>query len=386
MCGVCGDEAGGIHYRVQTCHGCKGFWRRTIQRKMGEKYKCKVGTDLCQVTAETRSQCQRCRYLACVRAGMVSDIVMNRQRRLDREMREGKLEGLGTERKESRKKNDNDLFELFETIHCTSLDHIVTGDVAASMDGAYNFVETLMLHSIGQRDVRDLIVSAHVEVAMIHLLAILPSSHLVTIPVLGELAPIISCLTTKEKLLTKLLVASRPRMTWPQESRLELGVFWDMLGGLVKRTCSKDRMDVVGKVVYIVEALTHYFSPSTLVSILKKAMEDTGHPLDRIPNQVSSPVNLHTQSLIEFSYLPPTFHKSLPFLPNPIRFSTYPQNHPFHTPTIHITSPNNSPVLPSYLPQYSIYPPYTLHTYPAHSPLPSLTLPYHPVQIPTPSP
>ena len=104
VCGVCGGEAGGIHYRVQTCHGCKGFWRRTIQRKMGEKYKCKVGTDQCQVTAETRSQCQRCRYLACVRAGMVSHIALNRQRRLDRKKREGKSEGLRTEKEEERDK------------------------------------------------------------------------------------------------------------------------------------------------------------------------------------------------------------------------------------------------------------------------------------------
>ena len=330
VCGVCGGEAGGIHYRVQTCHGCKGFWRRTIQRKMGEKYKCKVGTDHCQVTAE---------------------------------------------KEEERDKKDKYLFELLETIDCTSLDHIVTGDVTASMDGAYTFVESLMLHVMGQRDVRDLIVSAHIEVGMIHLLAILPPSHLVTIPVLGQLAPIISCLTTKEKLLTKLLVASRPRMTWPQESTLELGVFWEMLGGLVKRSCSKDRLDMVGKVLYMVEALTHYFSPSTLVSILKKAMGNTGNPLHRLSNQVSSPVDLHTQSLIKLSYFLHTFHKSLPFLPNPIQFPTYP-HHSLHSPTLL----HNSPVVPPYLSQYSIYPPYTVHTYP------SLTLPYHPVQIPTPSP
>ena len=219
---------------------------------------------------------------------------------------------------------------------------------------------------------------------MIHLLAILPPSHLVTIPVLGELAATISCLTKKEKLLTMLLVASRPRMTWPLESRLELGVFWEMLGGLVKRICSKDRLTVVGKVVYQVEALTHYFSPSTLVSILKKAMEDTSHTLHRVTNQVSSPVDLHRQSLIEFSYLPHTFHLSIPSLYTPIHFPSHPHLHPLHTQTPHLTSSNYSPFVPSYSPQYSLYPPHTLHTYPP-SPLPSPTSPYHPVQTPTPS-
>ena len=61
-CVVCGDASTGIHYRVQSCEGCKGFWRRTIQRSMGEKYNCKIWTEQCVVNKETRGRCQRCRY------------------------------------------------------------------------------------------------------------------------------------------------------------------------------------------------------------------------------------------------------------------------------------------------------------------------------------
>ena len=87
LCVVCGDKSTGIHYRVQTCEGCKGFWRRTIQKGMdneGTGYKCKVFTEACPVNKETRSRCQRCRYLACLRAGMVADLVMPDKERLSR--------------------------------------------------------------------------------------------------------------------------------------------------------------------------------------------------------------------------------------------------------------------------------------------------------------
>ena len=75
-CLVCGDKATGIHYRVLTCEGCKGFWRRTIMRGLDSEvtgYTCRESTDTCPVTRETRGRCQRCRYLECLRAGMVVD-------------------------------------------------------------------------------------------------------------------------------------------------------------------------------------------------------------------------------------------------------------------------------------------------------------------------
>ena len=108
-CVVCGDASTGIHYRVQSCEGCKGFWRRTIQRSMGEKYNCKIWTEQCVVNKETRGRCQRCRYLACLRAGMVADLVMadkernsrlrlvaqNRERRKRENGNVGKTENTG---------------------------------------------------------------------------------------------------------------------------------------------------------------------------------------------------------------------------------------------------------------------------------------------------
>ena len=39
VCVVCGDKASGVHYKVMTCEGCKGFWRRTIQRGSAVAYR-----------------------------------------------------------------------------------------------------------------------------------------------------------------------------------------------------------------------------------------------------------------------------------------------------------------------------------------------------------
>jgi hypothetical protein len=61
LCAVCGDKASGSHYRVLSCEGCKGFWRRTVQRDAAAAYTCKGGALACPVTAETRGKCQKCR-------------------------------------------------------------------------------------------------------------------------------------------------------------------------------------------------------------------------------------------------------------------------------------------------------------------------------------
>jgi hypothetical protein len=61
VCAVCGDKASGSHYRVVSCEGCKGFWRRTVQRDAASSYTCKGGAQDCPVTVETRGKCQKCR-------------------------------------------------------------------------------------------------------------------------------------------------------------------------------------------------------------------------------------------------------------------------------------------------------------------------------------
>ncbi|XP_046545593.1 thyroid hormone receptor beta-like [Haliotis rubra] len=95
-CVVCSDAATGYHYRCMTCEGCKGFFRRTIQKNL--KYHCKWNGN-CVIDKTTRNQCQECRFQKCVRVGMATDLVLNeRQRKAKRKLIEENRE---------RRKQDN---------------------------------------------------------------------------------------------------------------------------------------------------------------------------------------------------------------------------------------------------------------------------------------
>jgi len=66
-CRVCGEKASGFHYGANTCEACKGFFRRSLQRK--EEYKCS-GTGSCDILPGKRSICAACRYHKCLSVGM----------------------------------------------------------------------------------------------------------------------------------------------------------------------------------------------------------------------------------------------------------------------------------------------------------------------------
>ncbi|KAI6241380.1 Nuclear receptor domain-containing protein [Aphelenchoides fujianensis] len=74
LCVVCGDKASGFHYSVLSCEGCKGFFRRTVQKNMN--YRCNRG-GACTVDRGSRNRCQLCRFQKCLQAGMSRDSVRN---------------------------------------------------------------------------------------------------------------------------------------------------------------------------------------------------------------------------------------------------------------------------------------------------------------------
>jgi len=85
-CAVCGDRATGYHYKAPTCEGCKGFFRRTIQKNV--TYVCEW-SNACTVDRETRTQCQKCRFDKCLAEGMTPHTVLSeRQRVVKRQIRE----------------------------------------------------------------------------------------------------------------------------------------------------------------------------------------------------------------------------------------------------------------------------------------------------------
>lgn len=72
ICAVCGDNAACQHYGVRTCEGCKGFFKRTVQKNA--KYVCLADKN-CPVDKRRRNRCQFCRFQKCLACGMVKEVV-----------------------------------------------------------------------------------------------------------------------------------------------------------------------------------------------------------------------------------------------------------------------------------------------------------------------
>lgn len=72
LCVVCGDRASGRHYGAVSCEGCKGFFKRSIRKKIG--YVCRSSQD-CVITKIHRNRCQYCRLKKCLDSGMRSESV-----------------------------------------------------------------------------------------------------------------------------------------------------------------------------------------------------------------------------------------------------------------------------------------------------------------------
>ncbi|XP_067944482.1 steroid hormone receptor ERR2-like [Watersipora subatra] len=77
FCQVCGDSASGVHYGVQTCEGCKSFFKRSLQGK-GQSFAC-AADNKCQVDKRLRRNCAACRLRVCHQVGMKSNGVRKRK-------------------------------------------------------------------------------------------------------------------------------------------------------------------------------------------------------------------------------------------------------------------------------------------------------------------
>nr|XP_046256014.1 retinoic acid receptor beta-like isoform X2 [Scatophagus argus] len=84
-CFVCQDKSSGYHYGVSACEGCKGFFRRSVQKNM--VYTCHRDRN-CIINKITRNRCQYCRLQKCFAVGMSKEL------RNDRNQRKGKKEAV----------------------------------------------------------------------------------------------------------------------------------------------------------------------------------------------------------------------------------------------------------------------------------------------------
>lgn len=91
LCIVCGDRASGRHYGAISCEGCKGFFKRSIRKKLG--YQCR-GSMNCEVTKHHRNRCQYCRLQKCLACGMRSDSVQHERKPIVDKSKGEQREGL----------------------------------------------------------------------------------------------------------------------------------------------------------------------------------------------------------------------------------------------------------------------------------------------------
>lgn len=75
LCLVCADRASGYHYNALACEGCKGFFRRSITRNLGNEYTCKYG-GACEIDMYMRRKCKACRLRKCYAVGMKPECVI----------------------------------------------------------------------------------------------------------------------------------------------------------------------------------------------------------------------------------------------------------------------------------------------------------------------
>ncbi|XP_054549506.1 nuclear receptor subfamily 1 group I member 3 [Talpa occidentalis] len=73
-CVVCGDRATGYHFHALTCEGCKGFFRRTVNKNT--TLSCPFAGS-CKVNKAQRRHCPACRLQKCLNAGMKKDMILS---------------------------------------------------------------------------------------------------------------------------------------------------------------------------------------------------------------------------------------------------------------------------------------------------------------------
>ncbi|XP_062842204.1 retinoic acid receptor gamma-A-like isoform X1 [Trichomycterus rosablanca] len=136
-CFVCQDKSSGYHYGVSSCEGCKGFFRRSIQKNM--VYTCHREKN-CQINKISRNRCQYCRLQKCLEVGMSKEAVRNDRFKKKKDVKEelvlvesyelsGELEELVNKVSKAHRETFPSLCQLGKYTTNSSADHRVQLDL-----------------------------------------------------------------------------------------------------------------------------------------------------------------------------------------------------------------------------------------------------------------
>ena len=81
------SSSGEFHHvtpSFQVCPSCRAFFRRSVQSRYNETFKCTKGMGDCEISLITRKNCQFCRYQRCIGAGMRPSWILSDEERVRR--------------------------------------------------------------------------------------------------------------------------------------------------------------------------------------------------------------------------------------------------------------------------------------------------------------
>ena len=81
------SSSGEFHHvtpSFQACPSCRAFFRRSVQARYNETFKCTKGVGDCEISLITRKNCQFCRYQRCIGAGMRPSWILSDEERVRR--------------------------------------------------------------------------------------------------------------------------------------------------------------------------------------------------------------------------------------------------------------------------------------------------------------
>lgn len=173
-CVVCLDKASGYHYGVFTCEGCKGFFKRTVQKQLS--YTCKEN-DSCDINQLSRNKCQACRFQKCVDSGMLKEAVREDRMPGGRHRHKSQTQDIKEKGKKLRSSRDNnpslsgsdsaqmsptspteelDYMEVINQLRLGEPDKIPDADISHLKDERGNYDINAFMQS-GYEDLRNII-------------------------------------------------------------------------------------------------------------------------------------------------------------------------------------------------------------------------------------
>ena len=223
--------------------------------------RCKSGTNQCPVNIKIRSRCQKCRYTACVNAGMMADLVMSEKERLSRsrlvDQNREKRRGAAGAATEQLTPEDVKVLATIHLVFKKFLCQTQDLDICTLYSRCVQFADTLRNELIRLAETNNsdfinenIIENAPVSYESVFYLFICQSqepSCFNGVPVLAKLSSYLHASPFPQDYLETALAVliMRPQLFWPRERPSLAMAAWQLVSSAVKRKFSSPEEKMV---------------------------------------------------------------------------------------------------------------------------------------------